>query len=97
MSLLKPRSHLPLLDSYAGLVEERKAFAKQVSDLQKVQRQFDTLQQNERMREQRLDMLKFQMEEIGSAKLKEGEEEELRSERTRLANSEQLTRYATEA
>lgn len=97
LSLLKPRSHLPLLDSYAGLVEEQKAFAKQVNDLQKVQRQLGALQQNERIREQRLDLLKFQMEEIGSAKLKEGEEEELRSERTRLANSEQLTRYATEA
>ncbi|MBE2225362.1 MAG: AAA family ATPase, partial [Anaerolineae bacterium] len=91
LSLLKPRSHLPLLDSYAGLENERKAFAKQVSDLQKVQRELETLQQNERMREQRIAMLQFQIEEINSAKLKEGEEEELRAERTRLANSEQLT------
>lgn len=97
LSLLKPRSHLPLLDSYAGLENERKAFAKQVSDLQKVQRELETLQQNERMREQRIAMLQFQIEEINSAKLKEGEEEELRAERTRLANSEQLTRHASEA
>jgi len=97
LSLLQPRSHLPLLDSYAGLDKERKAFAKQVAVLQKVQRELQDLQQNERVREQRLDMLKFQIEEIGSANLKEGEEAELRSERTRLANSEQLTRFATES
>jgi DNA repair protein RecN (Recombination protein N) len=97
LSLLKPRSHLPLLDSHAGLAEERKAFARQVGDLQKVQRDLKTLQQNEQMREQRISMLKFQIEEIGSASLKEGEVEELRAERTRLANSEQLTRYASEA
>ncbi len=97
LSLLKPRSHLPLLDSYANVNEERKAFAKQVGALQKVQKELETLQQNERMREQRLDMLQFQIQEIGSAKLKEGEEEELRAERTRLANSEQLTRYASES
>ena len=97
LSLLQPRSHLPLLDSYAGLDKERKAFAKQVAVLQKVQRELQTLQQNERMREQRLGMLKFQIEEIGLANLKEGEEAELRSERTRLANSEQLTRFATES
>ena len=97
LSLLKPKSHLPLLDSYANLADERKAFAKQVSELQKVQRELETLQQNERIREQRLDMLKFQIEEIGSANLKEGEEADLRAERTRLANSEQLTRHASEA
>lgn len=97
LSLLQPRSHLPLLDSYAGLYGERKAFAQQVQVLQKVQRELQTLQQNERMREKRLDMLKFQIEEIGSANIKDGEEEELRAERSRLANSEQLTRFATES
>jgi DNA repair protein RecN (Recombination protein N) len=97
LSLLKPRSHLPLLDSYAGLHGEQKALARQVGELQKVRRELESLQQNERIREQRIAMLKFQIEEINSAKLKEGEEEELRAERTRLANSEQLTRHASEA
>jgi DNA repair protein RecN (Recombination protein N) len=96
LSLLKPRSHLPLLDSYAGLKQEQAAFAKQVSDLHKVQREWRELQQNERMREQRIDMLAFQIEEITAAKLKIGEEEELRAERSRLANSEQITRHAGE-
>ncbi|MFO7681416.1 MAG: DNA repair protein RecN [Chloroflexota bacterium] len=96
LSLLKPRSHLPLLDSYAGLKQEQAVFAKQVGDLHKVQREWRELQQNERMREQRIDMLTFQIEEITAAKLKIGEEEELRAERSRLANSEQITRHAGE-
>ncbi len=97
LSLLSPRSHLPLLDSYAGLNAERKAFARQVTALQKVQRELAELQQNERIREQRIEMLTFQIEEISIAKLKEDEEAELRAERTRLANSEQITRHASDA
>ncbi len=96
LSLLKPRSHLPLLDSYAGLKQEQAAFARQVNDLHKVQREWRELQQNERMRGQRIDMLTFQIEEITAAKLKIGEEEDLRAERSRLANSEQITRHASE-
>ena len=41
--------------------------------------------------------LSYQVEEIGSAKLKEGEEEELDAERKRLANAEQLSELSTEA
>lgn len=97
LSLLKPRSHLPLLDSYAGLAEERGALAREVSQLQRVQRELRELRQNERSIAQRIDLLRFQIEEIGAAKLEVGEEEELRAERTRLANAEQLMRHANEA
>lgn len=96
LSLLKPRSHLPLLDSYAGLEKERVTYAQEVSRLQKIQRELKELRQNERAINQRMDMLRFQIEEIGAAKLKEGEEEELREERVRLANVEQLTRFGGE-
>ncbi|PIE80747.1 MAG: DNA repair protein RecN [Chloroflexi bacterium] len=97
LSLLKPRAHLPLLDSYANVMDACKAFATQVGVLQTVQKELKMLQQNERMRSQRLDMLQFQIQEIGSANLKEGEEEDLRAERTRLANAEQLMRYASQS
>lgn len=97
LSLLKPRSHLPLLDSYAGLVNERKTFGMAVGKLNKLQKELDDLQQSERNRAQRVDMLQYQIQEIGAATLQVGEEEELRDERTRLANSEQLMRHATEA
>ncbi len=97
LSLLKPRSHLPLLDSYAGLDDERKALAAQVSQLHQIQKELSDLRQNERLRAQRSDMLTFQVQEIGAANLQVGEEDELRAERTRLGNTEHLTRHATEA
>ncbi|MCP4357265.1 MAG: DNA repair protein RecN [Chloroflexi bacterium] len=97
LSLLKPRSHLPLLDSYARLNEERNGLAKKVRQLQEIQKELQDLRQNERAMTQRADMLKFQIEEIEAAKLQPEEEEELRAERTRLANAEQLMRSASEA
>ncbi|MGH2537743.1 MAG: DNA repair protein RecN [Candidatus Promineifilaceae bacterium] len=95
LSLLKPRSHLPLLDAFAGLEAERQAVGRQVSALRAVQREMRDLQRSDRERAQRQDLLSFQINEIGAANLKAGEEEELRGERTRLANAEQLAQNAS--
>lgn len=97
LSLLRPRSHLPLLDNYARLEEERRALGREVVALQKIRAELADLRQNEKALAQRADMLQYQIEEIQAAKLVPGEEEELRAERTRLANAEQLMRAATEA
>ncbi|OAN16038.1 DNA repair protein RecN [Exiguobacterium sp. RIT452] len=48
------------------------------------------LAQSEQELAQRIDLLSFQTEEIDSAKLRKGEEEDLLSERNRLANFEKL-------
>jgi DNA repair protein RecN (Recombination protein N) len=97
LSLLKPRSHLPLLDAYAGLEGERTAVAREVAALYAVQRELHDLRQNERSLAQRIDLLKFQIEEINAANLKVEEEEELHAEEKRLANVEQLTRQTAES
>ncbi len=97
LSLLKPKAHLPLLDSYAGLVGERTAVTREVNQLYKIQRELASLHRDERQIAQRIDMLQFQVQEIDAAKLTPGEEDDLRAERTRLANVEQLMRYASEA
>ena len=47
--------------------------------------------------ERRIEMLTYQAEEIESAGLKAGEDEELRKERDRLANAESLAQNAQEA
>ncbi|MCA9952013.1 MAG: DNA repair protein RecN [Anaerolineales bacterium] len=97
LSLLKPKSHLPLLDSYAKLEKERNAVAVEVHKVHAVHSELIDLRRDERLMAQRIDMLQFQIEEISAANLKDGEEEELRQERTRLANSEQLARNVGEA
>ncbi|MEW5987652.1 MAG: DNA repair protein RecN [Chloroflexota bacterium] len=97
LSLLKPRAHLPLLDSYAGLDGERAAVGREVSQLRAIQRELADLRRNERTLAQRVDLLQFQINEIDAANLRVGEEEELRAERTRLANVEHLIVHTNEA
>ena len=90
LALLHPKAHLPLLDAYAGLQTAQKKLAVDVRALRKLEAERDGLQQDERTRQQRIDMLRFQVEEIDAAQLQAGEEVSLRQERTRLSNMEQL-------
>ncbi len=97
LGLLKPKSHLPLLDRYANLVREREALGKEVAALRLLQKELAMLQQDERAIAQRIDMLSFQVNEIDAANLQTGEEETLKTERKRLGNVEALMRYSAEA
>ncbi|MGD8584925.1 MAG: DNA repair protein RecN [Chloroflexota bacterium] len=95
LSLLKPRSHLGLLDAYAGLEAERKAMRAMVKELRAVQREQQSLRRDERELAQRMDLLKYQIEEIDTARLESGEEEVLRAERKRAANLEQILNHCS--
>jgi DNA repair protein RecN (Recombination protein N) len=97
LSLLRPREHINLLDRYANTWEMRQKLAHTVTQLREVRKELSELLKSEAELARRADMLKFQVEEIKSAKLKAGEEEELLVQRTRLANAEALTAFAEEA
>ncbi|MCO5189695.1 MAG: DNA repair protein RecN [Anaerolineae bacterium] len=97
LSLLKPKSHLPLLDGYAQLDSVRDALGREVAELRTLQRELASLRQDERAIAQRVEMLTYQIEEISAAALTPGEDDELLAERKRLANAEQLMRYSAEA
>jgi DNA repair protein RecN (Recombination protein N) len=97
LSLLKPKTHLYLLDSFADLEEPRDGLAELVRKLYAVRQTMDSLQRDEQHRQQRVEMLKFQLEEIESARLVEDEEADLREERNRLANSEKLAELSDDA
>ncbi len=97
LSLLRVKEHVNLLDRYAGCWDLRQQMAAQVSALRAVRRQIEAIQRNERERARRVDMLKFQLEEIRAARLKAGEEDALLAEHTRLANAESLAAHADEA
>jgi DNA repair protein RecN (Recombination protein N) len=96
LALLKPQAHLPLLDAYAGLEGERQTLATAVKQARADQRELTDLRRNEQLLMQRLDLLRFQVEEIDAARLTVGEEEELRAEAQRLANVGQLTQFTAE-
>jgi DNA repair protein RecN (Recombination protein N) len=96
LSLLRPKAHLPLLDAFGGLATERQDLAAEVHRLHTVQRELESLQRSKRDLVQRMEMLQYKSQEIGAAGLQPGEEETLPVERNRLANAEQLGRYAGE-
>jgi DNA repair protein RecN (Recombination protein N) len=97
LSLLDPRAHLGLLDRSADigalLAEYRQTYQK----LTAVRHELNELRQAQADAERRTEMLTFQAEEIEAAKLKPGEEGDLRQERDRLANAESLAQYAQQA
>ncbi len=90
LSLLKPRTHILLLDEFAGLQTQRRAVAHLVDELRQVRKELTRLRQNAREIARRLDLLSYQVEEIDAAGLTPGEEEQLQSELRRLANAETL-------
>lgn len=97
LSLLKVKSHRQLLDRFAGnstLLQDYQKHYRIWSDLK------DELLELERVQssaEERADILRYQIGQIESAKLKPNEEENLLKERMRLANAETLSRYAQSA
>ncbi len=96
LSLLRVNEHLNLLDRFAGLEAPRAALADVVRQLHGVRRELTALRQGEQQRMQRLDLLRFQVQEIVDAAPKSGEIVELEDELTRLANAEQLHALATQ-
>ncbi|MGQ9489893.1 MAG: DNA repair protein RecN [Anaerolineae bacterium] len=96
LSLLREREHIGLLDRYAGLGEQVAIMADLVRRVRHVRRELEALRQDARERARRIDLLAYQVEEVRSARLKPGEEEELEAERHRLANAEQLAALSNE-
>jgi DNA repair protein RecN (Recombination protein N) len=97
LSLLDVRAHLGLLDRYAGVDQALAAYRQTYSALQSVRRELRDIRQMQKDADRRVEMLTFQAEEIEAARLKPGEEVELKHERDRLANAESLATLAQEA
>jgi len=92
--LLRRREQIGFLDRYGGLVESQQAIAALVSRLRQIRQDLDNLRRDERELARRVDMLQHEVQEIRSADLSSGEEDELLAERTRLSNAEKLAELA---
>ncbi len=97
LSLLDVRAHLGLLDRYAGVDSLLASYRQTYHALQTLRRELAELRATQADSARRIEMYAFQVEEIESARLKPGEDEELRKERDRLANAETLAANAQEA
>ena len=94
LSLLNSKYHLDLLDRYADLMGVRDALVTLVNNLNEIRREMRSLRDDKAALERRADALRHEIEDITSAKLKPNEEDDLKSERNRLSNSEQLATLA---
>ncbi len=97
LSLLDPRAHLGLLDRFANVGQPLADYQRTYEHLMGVRAELRDLRAAQADAERRVDMLTFQAEEIEEARLKPGEDLDLRKERDRLANAESLAEFAQQA
>ena len=90
-------SHLRLLDHVADAGELRGAVAVAFEAWSAVKAELASLKRDEAEKLQLLDLLSFQVGEIGAARLEPGEDTELEDEKRRLNNVEKLTTLSGEA
>ena len=94
-SLLSPDKQLGLLDSFARAEEQLAEYRKHYRQLQTLLAEHAALNTVEAAREQELDLLRHQINEISSANLVAGEEEEIESRYKLANNSKRLIELAS--
>ena len=89
-SLFKISEHRRLLDSFAGIEDDVKRFTKMYTELATLREKYNSMLESEKDKQEREEFLSFAIEEIEKAKLKDGEEEKLKEEQSRLSHFEKL-------
>jgi len=97
LSLLTVRQHLRLLDRFANNQEHLDNYRAIYQMVKKVQGDLSELREAEQDAARQTDLLKYQIQEIEAAEIKLDEEDVLRRELNRLANSEKLASLAQNA
>lgn len=95
--LLSPEVHGTYIDSFAGayglLAEYRAAY----TALRRIKGELDALESDEGQKYRRMDILRYQIEELEAAQLRVGEQAELTERRDEIRNSERIVRGVGEA
>lgn len=98
-ALLKPTKQLALVDLYgnASIEEQKLIYVEKYQQWLKLKQKLDDSKINTQEMAQRLDMLKWQINEIEMAKLSIGEDEKLEAEIKVLANAEKISLLTQDA
>ena len=98
LSLLKLENQFQLVDgSSEKLGRELAEYRDLYKALKEAEARLSEKENASRDYEQRLDMLRWQIQEIEAAQLQENEDEELQRQINKLSNAEKISRYASEA
>jgi len=95
--LLQPQFHLDFLDTLGELWALRNELGNLHGRRMAVKAEFDQLKQQEQDKEQRKDLLLFQVDEITQAAIEPGEDEQLAVEKKRLKSADMLIRLSQES
>ncbi|MFD2637394.1 DNA repair protein RecN [Piscibacillus salipiscarius] len=91
-SLMQPEQHIKLLDEYQHekLTQVKESYLILFNDYERLLRRYKDLSENEQEIAQRIDLIKFQYNELTEAELEIDEDSQLEDERQQLANFERV-------
>jgi len=90
-NLLNPAKHLNFLDKFASSSELLEKYSSIYNEMLEIRRKIKEIDTDEKEKAEKIDFLTFQIDEIESAHLKEGEDESLEEQRAVIANAEKIT------
>lgn len=96
-TLFNPTNHIEILDKYARVETLREKVLAKFREMGSVRRELENLHEDEAQKLQLIDILQFQINEIGKANLETGEDESLEEEKKRLNNVEKLSNLSDES
>ena len=98
-SLLDNKFHLEYLDGFIGeeLLKYKQEYKEKYTRYTEIKQELKANYGDEKERQRKLDLLKYQFNEIEEADLKEKEEEELEEKRKIMLNSEKISNSLNEA
>lgn len=88
--LLSPEQHVEYIDSFGGLNELKSQYSSAYHKLRSVKKEWDSLLMDEDQKARRMDLLRYQIEELEAGEIRLGEQEELTQQRTMFRNSEKI-------
>ena len=97
--ILDSRTHIKYLDNFSGnkLIGLKLEYREKYIRYNEIKRELRNNYGDEKEKQRKLDLLKYQLNEIQDAKLKVGEEEKLEERRKIIVNSEKIAKNLSEA
>jgi len=94
--LLREENHRGMIDGFGDITPYLSAYRECYHSMKKLRRELKVLKQNEQELKEKLELYRFQVQELDEAELKVGEEQELEAEMNLLDNAEELDQKAAE-
>ena len=97
--LLDSRTHIKYLDNFSGegIIQLKNEYKEKYQRYNEIRRELKNNYGDEKEKQRKLDLLRYQISEIEEANLKEGEESELEERSKIIRNSEKIAKNLSEA